>query len=467
MNTLSTCCRSRTARISSRPPSRGASMPGASALSERSPTRPGWAGAGARSRGTTARRSPASGGTGSRRRTPSRLRSGRGRRRAPSARGDASGPSAWLPRAELPPARVDVLEKPAFEDRPVELGGARPQGLGVEPVLSGLEGVDHVGERRDRRLAEEDPGRRRVGCAEADHRLEHAAVPERDRRAPRGGGFERHNPKILDRREEHRAAARVELGDLAVVPPAEELDTRPGERLEPPLLRTGADDEEPTAEPPGGSDRQVDALVGDERRYHEIVVVHTVGDSKTLDVNRRVDHVGLAAPDAPDPLGDMPGDRDEAVDGLGSPIPPAERGGAGWREEPGGGPGARADIVVGKVPHVAHGRKAVAEVERTGRRADPLGDAVAEGEHEVVAGEVEAAYRRREQREIAAGLRGGGRRARDGRGRDAGAPDHGRDAPRGGGERGERRRGGEGAEEPRTTPPRRPAPQPGVDERHT
>src|SRR5206468_6687955 len=113
----------------------------------RSPTRPGWAGAGARSRGTAARRSPASGGTGSRRRTSSRLRSGRGRRRAQGPRGDASGPSAWLPRAELPPARVDVLEKPALEDRPLELGGTRPQGLGGEPVLSGLESVDRVGER--------------------------------------------------------------------------------------------------------------------------------------------------------------------------------------------------------------------------------------------------------------------------------------------------------------------------------
>src|SRR5439155_13610004 len=144
-------------------------------------------------------------------------------------------------------------------------------------------------------------------------RHEDAAAPERDRRAPRGGGFERHNPKILDHRKEHGAAARVELGDLAVVPPPEELDTRPGERLEPPLLRTGADDAEPTAEPPGGSDRQVDALVGDERRYHEIVVVHTGGDPEALDVDRRVDAAGLAAPAAPDPLGDMPGNRDAAV----------------------------------------------------------------------------------------------------------------------------------------------------------
>src|SRR5207247_4250772 len=125
---------------------------------------------------------------------------------------------------------------------------------------------------------------------------------------------------------------------------------RAGARVGPRLRRTGAHDAEPTAKPPGGSDGQVDALVGDERRYHEIVVVHTVGDPEALDVHRRVDHVGLAAPDAPDPLSDMAGNRDEAVDGLGSPVPPAERGGGGWREEPGGEPGARADIVVGEVP---------------------------------------------------------------------------------------------------------------------
>ena len=179
-----------------------------------------------------------------------------------------------------------------------------------------------------------------------------------------------------------------------------------------------------------------------------------------------MDHVGLAAPDAPDPLGDVAGDRDEAVDGLGSPVPPAERGGDGWREEPGGKPGARADIVVGKVPHVAHGREAVAEVERAGRRADPLGDAVAEGEHEVVAGEVEAAYRRREQREIAAVLRDRGGQPLDERGHDTAPLDHRRDAPGDVEQREDRRVREELAEDLETPLAAAHARQPVVDERH-
>src|SRR2546430_15157056 len=92
---------------------------------------------------------------------------------------------------------------------------------------SRLEGADRRRERLDRLLAEEDRRRRRAihrslcarhrpwvargRCAlEADHRLEHAAAAERDRRTPRGGGFARHNPKIPDRGGGHGAGARGE-----------------------------------------------------------------------------------------------------------------------------------------------------------------------------------------------------------------------------------------------------------------
>src|SRR5439155_20687163 len=98
-------------------------------------------------------------------------------------------------------------------------------------------------------------------------------------------------------------------GDLAVVPPAEEFDAGAGERSEAPILRAGADDHEPPAEPPGRADRQVDALVGDERRHHEVVVVDAVGDPEPVDVDRRGEDVGLAAPNAPDPPGHGAGRR--------------------------------------------------------------------------------------------------------------------------------------------------------------
>src|SRR5213076_3272064 len=189
------------------------------------------------------------------------------------------------------------------------------------------------------------------------------------------------------------------------------------------------------------------------------------GDAEPLDVDRRVDDVGLAAPDAPDAFGDVVGDRDDAVDRLVAPIPPTEPGGDGRGEEPRGEPGARAEVVVGEVPYVAHRREAVAEVERARRRADALGDAVAQREDEIVAGEVEAPYRRGEQREIAAILRGGGREPLDERGHDAAALDHGRDTSGDVDQREERRVGEQLADDLETPLAPTHARQPVVDER--
>ena len=61
----------------------------------------------------------------------------------------------------------------------------------------------------------------------------------------------------------------------------------------------------------------------------------------------------------------------------------------------------RSEVVVVAVPHVAHRRVAVAQVERARPGADPLGDAVGAGDDEVETPKVEALRGRGEQRQVA------------------------------------------------------------------
>ena len=61
---------------------------------------------------------------------------------------------------------------------------------------------------------------------------------------------------------------------------------------------------------------------------------------------------------------------------------------------------AAAEVGLAHLPDVAHGRVAVAEVERVGRRDDPLGHAVAGADDNVKAREVELLDRQGEERQI-------------------------------------------------------------------
>ena len=93
--------------------------------------------------------------------------------------------------------------------------------------------------RSSTRLAlEEEPGRG-LAAARRHHGLERAALPQRDHRAARGHRLERRDAEVLERREDQRAAARVELRRLGVVAPAEELDrrARQGAKPSPPRAR--------------------------------------------------------------------------------------------------------------------------------------------------------------------------------------------------------------------------------------
>src|SRR3990172_513916 len=68
-------------------------------------------------------------------------------------------------------------------------------------------------------------------------------------------------------------------------------------------------------------------------------------------------------------------------------------------EQPGREPGPRAEVLVVEVPDVAHRRETVADVERPPRHARAPGDRMARGEEQVVAAEIQPAYRGRGERQ--------------------------------------------------------------------
>ncbi len=184
--------------------------------------------------------------------------------------------------------------------------------LRVEPRGGPLEARHRLDQRVDRLRLEEHRGGR-LGRVEPHHRLERAAARQGDRRAPGGGGLERRDAEVLDRRKDEGAAARVEPSDLGVGSPPEKADRRPGERAQSRVLRTRADDEQASAESIGRADREVDALVRHERAHDQIVVVGGLRDLEARHVDRRIDHVRRTLVYAPDPVGDVPRDRHESV----------------------------------------------------------------------------------------------------------------------------------------------------------
>src|SRR5258705_7846888 len=81
--------------------------------------------------------------------------------------------------------------------------------VGVEPRGDPLEASDRLDQRVDRLRLEEHRGGR-LGRVEPHHRLESPAARQGDRRAPGGGGLERRDAEVLDRRKDESPAARVE-----------------------------------------------------------------------------------------------------------------------------------------------------------------------------------------------------------------------------------------------------------------
>src|SRR5262249_55853944 len=122
----------------------------------------------------------------------------------------------------------------------------------------------------------------------------------------------------------------------------------------------------------------------------------------------------------------------------GAPVPAPERCRQRRHDDPYRRP-APSEVVVVKIPDVAHRGKAIAQVEGPRRRPRTLRDAVAHRHHEVIARQVEAVDRQRKQGQIVAVARGRTGQALDERGDDAAVLDDGAHAARNVQEREERR----------------------------
>ena len=146
--------------------------------------------------------------------------------------------------------------------------GPRPEGKSIKP--RGFEGGDGRAQGRRRGLAEHEPG-----DAVLD-RLGTAALAEDDRRAPAGERLERHDAGVLDARHQHRAAAAIELAQLGVGHVAQELDLGGGLGAQARGLGPGAHDPQAPAGAAIGLERELEALVGRERRDDEVVASRRV-----------------------------------------------------------------------------------------------------------------------------------------------------------------------------------------------
>jgi hypothetical protein len=139
-----------------------------------------------------------------------------------------------------------------------------------------------------------------------------------------------------------------------------------------------------------------------------------------------MDHVGAAAIDATDAIGDVMGDGHEVVHALRAPVEAPQRRRHRRHEGAREAACAGAKVIVVQVPHVTHGSEAVRQVQAAGRHTHGLGHAMAQRQDEVVTAHVETAHGGREQRQVI-GIRGtGGGQRLDERRHDPAPLDRGR-----------------------------------------
>ena len=165
-----------------------------------------------------------------------------------------------------------------------------------------------------------------------------------------------------------------------------------------------ADDVEPAPEPGARVHRDVDALVRRQRGHAQVRVADRAGLDRPEErrPHRGVDDARLPPPDPPDAGGHVPRDAPEVAGApAGRAVPPAERG-EGDPERPARERRHPPDVGALERPRVAHRREAVDHVRRAGGRPGPDRDAVARRQDEIVAPEVEAAHREREQGQVLA-----------------------------------------------------------------
>src|SRR5437762_2598492 len=132
--------------------------------------------------------------------------------------------------------RLDSL----LEHRTVEGFRSPPEGLRLETPGVPLEITDGKDQIIDGLLFEEH-ARGGLGAASRCDGLEGATPAQGDHRPPRGHRLEGRDAEVLDRGKQECATAGVQVGDLGIVAPPEELDMRAGERPEATFLGAGPD----------------------------------------------------------------------------------------------------------------------------------------------------------------------------------------------------------------------------------
>ena len=126
------------------------------------------------------------------------------------------------------------------------------------------------------------------------HALEHAAGAQRDHRPAGGQRLDGGDPELLGGGDDERLGAAHQLRHLGVAEPAGERHGRAGEPPQPPRLGPVADHHERQPQPVEGLDGDVDPLVRHQLGHHQVVLADLAG-REPLELDRRVQHVGLAA----------------------------------------------------------------------------------------------------------------------------------------------------------------------------
>ncbi len=122
-----------------------------------------------------------------------------------------------------------------------------------------------LGQRLDRRVGDEDAG------LAVDHRVERAATAERHDGPAGGLRFDRHDAEIFLARQDGRDRRAIELANVFVGLPADQLDAVAGEPLQPLAFRAVADHGESNPGAAGRHHREIDALVRHQGGHDEKV----------------------------------------------------------------------------------------------------------------------------------------------------------------------------------------------------
>ena len=233
-----------------------------------------------------------------------------------------------------------------------------------------------------------------------DHRLPHSPFRDRDDRRAGRHGLQGGDPEVLDSRNQQRARRCHQLDDARRIDPSEELDRRTvSKALELQFLASLPDDHQTLARVARRLNGQIDSLVRNQRRDHEIEILTLATDrelEETL-VDERMDHLRGLPVTVTDARGDEMGVRDEGIDSIGGPaVPLPHRAGEGDR---GQAPHrlVRRKVIVEPVPDVAHRSVAVTDV-GSPPRPHALCRRMARRNDEVVAGKIPPGDRPRKER---------------------------------------------------------------------